>query len=378
MIMLFVQKSFINTLRCIFKIAGCLIKIKHNRILFTTFNGKGYFCNPKYLSRCLEKKDKYDIIWVLNDEISLPNTTCVKFMSLKYFYYYLSSKVIVTNLGFKSFISKPKKQIRIETWHGGGAYKKTDLAIIKDDFIKYRYRLVGEDIDYYVSSCEKFSDVMAYAQSVKYEKFLPYGMPRNDIFFNEQEREYQNRLVRKKYNIDFNKKIVLYAPTWRDDGRTLDVNNLCHCIDKLNNNGEQYCLLYRAHIGDTLQCKDLNAIDVSSYPDMQELLCAADILITDYSSCMWDFSLMYKPCFIYATDIDQYKQERDFYTPMSEWPFPIATNNEELVNNIINFDEAKYIEKVKQHHKALGSYEDGHSCEKVCKLIADICKVNDN
>ena len=105
---------------------------------------------------------------------------------------------------------------------------------------------------------------------------------------------------------------------------------------------------------------------------MQELLCAADILITDYSSCMWDFSLMYKPCFIYATDIDQYKQERDFYTPMSEWPFPIATNTDELINNILNFNQEEYVEKVKQHHKALGSFEDGHACERVCKLIEDI------
>lgn len=105
---------------------------------------------------------------------------------------------------------------------------------------------------------------------------------------------------------------------------------------------------------------------------MQEFLCVADILIMNYSSCMWDFSLMFKPYFIYTTDIDQYKQEHDFYTPMSEWPFPIATNTDELINNILTLNQKEYIQKVKQHHKDLGSYEDGHACEKVYKLIDDI------
>lgn len=371
--MFLIKKILIDILRYIFKVAEVFVNVKPNRILFTTFNGKGYFCNPKYLSLELEKSGKYDIVWVLNDKQSLPNIICVKFMSLKYFYFYLSSRFIITNQGFKSFIPKPKTQIRMETWHGGGAYKKTDLAIIKDKFLSYKYILAGDDIDYYISSSKKFSEVMSYAQHVGSDRFLPYGMPRNDIFFDETNKKLQNKIIRDKYGISFNCKIILYAPTWRDDGRSLDVDNLGHCVDKLNINNPKYVLLYRAHLGDELKCKSNNVINVSSYPDMQELLCAADILITDYSSCMWDFSLMFKPCFIYATDIDQYKQERDFYTPMSEWPFPIATNNEELVNNIINFDEAEYIEKVKQHHKALGSYEDGHATERACKLIEKIC-----
>ena len=116
-----------------------------------------------------------------------------------------------------------------------------------------------------------------------------------------------------------------------------------------------------------------NIVDVSDYPDMQELLCAADILITDYSSSMWDYSFTYKPCFIYANDLDQYKIERDFHTPVNEWPFTIAISNEELAENILEFDQDKYIEKIKKHHHDLGSFEDGHATEKVAKLINDIC-----
>lgn len=367
------KRFLFNLLRSFFIISERFINVHPKRILFTSFNGKGYFCNPKYICEQLEKQGSYDIIWVLNEKDGSLKTKTVKFMSLEYFYVYLSSKVIITNQGFKSFVPKPSGQIRIETWHGGGAYKKTDLAIVKDKFLRYKYKVAGKDIDYYVSSCEIFSKIMSYAQCVDLRKFLPYGMPRNDVLLNKKLRLDINKYIRKQYAIGERIKVILYAPTWRDDGRSLDVDDLCKCVQQLNKENNSYLLLYRAHLGDNIKCELDDAIDVSDYPDMQELLCAADILITDYSSCMWDFSLMYKPCFIFATDIAKYKQERDFYTPMSEWPFPIASNNEELVNNILNFNEADYIEKVKQHHKALGSYEDGHACERVCKLIEEIC-----
>lgn len=82
-----------------------------------------------------------------------------------------------------------------------------------------------------------------------------------------------------------------------------------------------------------------DVIDVSEYVDMQELLCAADVLITDYSSSMWDYSLTGRPCFIYANDLAQYKKERNFHTPITDWPFPMAERNTELQRLILRFDE---------------------------------------
>jgi CDP-glycerol glycerophosphotransferase len=110
-------------------------------------------------------------------------------------------------------------------------------------------------------------------------------------------------------------------------------------------------------------------IDVSDYPDMQDLLCAVDVLITDYSSSIWDFSFTHKPCFLYAPDLEEYKSNRDFYTPIEEWPFPLAKTNQELIENIKNFDSKEYIGKVNKHHKELGSYETGHATEHFCKLL---------
>lgn len=367
-----VQKFLLNTLRLFMNLLSYIFPIKDNRVLFTAFNGKQYSCNPKYIYlKLLELKlNGIDYIWVYNNPDKLHNTLkTVRFMSIKYIYYYLTSRIIVTNQGFKSFIPKSHGQVHIETWHGGGAYKKIDLDIIDDKFKRYKYYISGEDIDYYVSSCNAFSSCMSIAQCVAREKFLPVGMPRNDILINQKQRIATRERIRNLFGIGKEIKIILYAPTWRDNHKEVEVNNLLACLSVKQN----IRLFYRAHHA-TVSSKLMNSviINVSDYPDMQELLCAADILITDYSSCMWDFSLMYKPCFIYATDIEQYKQDRDFYTPMSEWPFPIATNTDELINNILNFDEKSYIEKVKQHHLALGSYEDGHACERICNLIEKI------
>ena len=365
-------------LRQSISLISLILKVKNNRILFTSFNGKQYSCNPKYITEYLLEKnhDKYEVIWVLNNEADklLKKIKVVKYMSFKYIYYYFTSKIIITNMGFKSILKKPKSQYRIETWHGGGAYKKTDLDIFYTKFTKFRYKAVGKEIDYYIASCESFKKVISTAQLVSKNKFLKFGMPRNDIFFNKNKIKAISKKIKEIYDIDKSRTIILYAPTWRDNETSLKIDDIYEIIRRLSNNKIKYVLLYRAHHSSKLinELKKGNIINVTTYPDMQELLCAADILITDYSSCMWDFSLMYKPCFIYATDIDQYKQERDFYTPMSEWPFPIATDTDELISNIVNFNEKEYIEKVKKHHQALGSYEDGHACERVCKLIEDI------
>ena len=131
--------------------------------------------------------------------------------------------------------------------------------------------------------------------------------------------------------------------------------------------------MYRFHHkikeSQAINLKSERLVDVSQYPDMQEILYDADILITDYSSTMWDFSLMFKPCFIYATDLECYRNERDFYTPIEQWPFPVASNNNDLINNIIEFDKIKYDSDVKTHHQLLGNFESGHATESVVKYI---------
>lgn len=374
---LLLQKALLLSLRYFSYLLSYIFPVKSKRLLFNSFNGMQYSCNPKYVYLSLRKLGLWDVewIWVYNPSDKLPeNIKAVRYMSIEFLYYLITSNIIITNYGFKSFIKKPHGQTRIETWHGGGAYKKTDIDAIKNKFNSYKVLVSGRDVDYYISSCRAFSSCMSKAQNVDISKFMPFGMPRNDVLINENVRKKLSEKVRSFFSLEQGAEIILYAPTWRDDGRMLSVNEISTILDSGDKQKGRY-LFYRAHYLTAYNVQlDNRIIDVSAYPDMQELLCAADVLITDYSSCMWDFSLMFKPCFIYATDIEQYKEDRDFYTPMSEWPFPIATNIKQLVQNMTRFDEAAYVEKVKQHHEALGSYEDGHACERVCRLIEEILR----
>ena len=102
---------------------------------------------------------------------------------------------------------------------------------------------------------------------------------------------------------------------------------------------------------------------------MQELLYTADVLFTDYSSCMWDFSLMKKPSFVFATDLNKYINDRDFFMNIYDWPFPIAKDNDELTDNILNFDNNKFNLKINKYLKELGAFEKGSATQKVTDWI---------
>ena len=159
--------------------------------------------------------------------------------------------------------------------------------------------------------------------------------------------------VNKMYGIDDDTKILLYAPTFRDnctlESYKMDYDKLIKALEKRF--GGKWCILLRLHY--KLKYANIpkkyfdKVINATNYPDMQELLCAVDIGITDYSSWMCDFVLTKKPGFLFTLDIDKYVDERGFYYPLESSPFPVCKSNKELVNNILNFDEKKYVQSLK-------------------------------
>ena len=115
-----------------------------------------------------------------------------------------------------------------------------------------------------------------------------------------------------------------------------------------------------------------NVIDATSYPEMQDLILASDVFLSDYSSGIFDAALREIPCFTYATDFDEYKKDRGVYYEMDELPFPYAKNNEELINHILNYDHDAYINKWKQFAKRTGLFETGHAADDISNKIIDI------
>jgi CDP-glycerol glycerophosphotransferase len=292
----------------------------------------------------------------------------------------MTAKYIITTHTIEPCFPIRKNQKIIYTWHGGGAYKKVDDVGI---FKKRRWsrsimrNIRSKMITYVISSCKKFTELHCDIWNITPDKFLPSGMPRNDILFSHDIQIKEK--VYKYYNINTKKKIILYAPTYRGDFRLLrkiEYFSMLKIEEIIKSLGvkyeEDFILLYRTHyIISGCWINIPNIISVSDYPDMQELLCATDVLITDYSSCIWDFSFTFKPCFIYAPDLKKYQVEQGFYTPIEDWPFPLAETNEELMKNIFNFDEEKYKQAIKRHHADLGSYEKGTACEQICRILFD-------
>ena len=386
-----------------FIVARCALKVfyvypvKDNRILFTSFNEKRYFCNPKYITERIlqEEEQSFELIWAVKNiqEFSFlqkEGITLVEYGTIKWLYCLMTAKIYISNYFNLSYIPFRKNQFVLSTWHGGGAYKKVELAVAtRNTFPRRQFtKLRVKNLGMMLSTCRKFSEVMQSAYLIPQEKFFSCGFPRNDHLVN-RDADFLYSKIKKHYRLPFETKILLYAPTYRSQERTflrahltsgkyeIDYPTLRDALKKHFKGN--WCIFFRCHgfiKKKDMGVQDKDFIDVSDYPDMQELLYVADILITDYSSCMWDFSLTYRPCFIFATDIDRYVKDRGLYTLPSEWPFPLARSNEELERNILNFDESDYVKRVKKHHEDLGSYETGHACEKVFELIKRHVKGN--
>ncbi len=354
--------------------------IEKKQLYFQSFGGESISCNPLYIFRYLHNKyPDFMYVWALNHqpETILKNVNYVKINTVKWFKMILSSKVIITNCGFPAYIPYRRKQVLIETWHGGGAYKKVDSAAYLNKNAVYArtkaLSYISNYLTYYISSSQKFSEVMSISHKTKIDKFVQIGMPRNDVFFDETLIKENKNKICAKYALNPNDLIVMYAPTYRNTPSAATFNN---CLDtimlsqKLNDMYNQNVVtLFRGH--HVLKSNSITSFDydVSDYPDMQELLCATDILITDYSSSMWDYSFLYRPCFLFAPDIDEYMAKRGFYTDPYSWGFPICKNNNELANAITNFDNTQFVAAMKKHHSNLVSYENGIATEKISEQI---------
>lgn len=355
--------------------------VRENRITLLNDMSYTYGDSMKYLYLYIKKKRKnrYEIIYPLK---SLPRkrpegVITVKKNTLQYYYYLLTSRVIITNAGGVSFIPKRKGQMIINTWHGGGPYKKTSTSVFQGFFYNREVQLNARQIDYMLSACEYNTVYEFLSMGIAKEKCIASGLPRNDLFF----RNYQkiSEKVRKYFNIEHDTKIVLYAPTFRLEAdsytgkkvRSLNALDYDRTIAALQDRfGGRWAAAVRLHpkLGGREDAYD-NVIHMTQYPDVQELLCAADVLITDYSSVMWDFSLTGKPVFLYMEDLEACKRKPGFYMPPQEWPYTIAQTNEELMRNIAEFDEAAYKKLLQEHYKRSGSSEKGNACETVLNLM---------
>ena len=258
------------------------------------------------------------------------------------------------------------KNIVVQLWHAPGAFKKFGGSV---DF-KSRKILekVSKNTDYLIVSSSNIQDYYSEAFQIPKTKIKPLGLPRADYYFENHDIDDLKSKFFEKYDLSGDKKIVLYAPTFRDEEKYNNVFNYLD-LEKFNDSlGDEYILALRLHpkikkfYSGEISSKG-KYINCSDYPSEQELLLISDILITDYSSIMIEFALLNKPIIFFTYDFESYlTQERGFYFDFkSTVPGPVVYDSNQLIDVIKSnsFDENKISEFVKtQFNEAMEDFNE--------------------
>ena len=355
-----------------------VLPINNKRIAFIGLTGGEtyeYCDNLKYLCEYLQKQEaqEFEFIWLVSQpekyaNIARDNIHFYKHYTLGAFAKLLTSKVVVTSGAYVPWFAFRKSQYVIDTWHGGGAYKK----IANNGNTQF----LANNIDLFLSSCQKATDYLIRGAFAYQGEVMDCGLPRNDFLVNGK-KDASCAKVKKHFGIGKEDKVLLYAPTYRQntDKVIFDSDDLQR---QLSQGGERWHILTHTHRYENEQSNisiiGKAAIDASGYPDVQELLCATDLLVTDYSSIIWDYSLLMRPCCLYAPDVEEYLAMTGFYVDIHKWPFLLLSSWEDLTAFVINYNLPVIQENIRAHHEFMGSFEQGNACTDVAERILEVCK----
>ena len=363
-----------------------IFPIKKNKVIATAFGGIRYGDNQKPMLEALhEICPETEIVWVKKRgyEYELPEwMRCIHFWTLRWFYEYATAKIWINNCLTPDYFLKRKGQLYIETWHGGLGIKKVfgDVQTRKTQRYKKQLERAAKLADVFISNSDHLSAI--YRNTLCYNgPIWKCGYPMNDILFTENPQITEK--VKKALNIPATSKILLYAPTHRDkfvtDDRVDDsvfFNNFTALQHSLSLKfGGEWTILLRWHQSQMKMLSETKipsgVVNATCYPDMQELLMATDVMMSDYSSCIFDAAMRRIPCFIYASDYEEYKKYRGVYYEMEELPFPYAKNNDELEQNVKAFDMEDYLKKWDAFTVRMGLNETGHAAKDIAEKMAD-------
>ncbi|WP_239740968.1 MULTISPECIES: CDP-glycerol glycerophosphotransferase family protein [unclassified Mammaliicoccus] len=384
-------RKFLSTARSNHYSVKQFIKTIDNTIIYESFNGKSFADSPRMLYFYLiEKLPEYNHVVVTDNErltkkLAELNIESVKKNSKKYFELYAGSRVWIANTRLSPQIQKKANQLYIQTWHGTPLKKlandQTVISIPDVTLEEYNYGFNKETSrwDYLLSPSEIATQRFKSAFNLKNEQILTLGYPRNDelIKFNNKEHIHQ---LKHKYNIPTDKKVILYAPTWRDNDRA-DIGHynfkLKLDLDSFNNQlGNEYILVIRAHylVSEYLNLDIYeNIYDLSKANDVNELFLMSDILITDYSSVYFDYANLQRPILFFAYDKEEYANDiRGFYVPYEkELPGPIFKTNNDLISYIKNksYEGIPHSDKYKLFTQKYNYLDDGKATSRVGENI---------
>lgn len=361
-----------------------LFPIKKNKIAVVSFFGNGYGDNAKYvIDELLSQTKDYDIAWITkkNGQCFPAGVRAVAYHSLKGIYEQCTARVWIDNSRKPGYVRKRKGQYYINTWHGNTALKKVEKDV--EGVLPYYYvnaaKRDSKMVDVLLSSGKW--DTQIYRNAFWYEgDIVECGYPRQDILFQNDIN--QKAEIKRKLGIKKEDKVLLYAPTFRSGNRAGDISVYSLDYKRVLNVLEQrfggaWRGMVRLHpnvaaLGSKLKIPS-DIINVTDYPDMQELMLIADCVISDYSSALVEAGAVGKCGFVFAVDFAEYMKERDVYFALEDLPFRIAKSNDELIEQIKLFDESEYEEKSKHYYDDIcGINREGKASKAVVDMIKKV------
>lgn len=348
------------------------VSLRNNTVLFESFQGK-YIGDSPYdiFLEMQRRKPEMDFVWAVNSQTKAPEgSRSVRWGSWEWLRTLASAKYLVNNSNFPWFFRKAPGQVYLQTWHGTPLKKLGRDIPGATNMIGHQSTMEREakNWDYLLAPNEFFAEVFPRAYNYSGTCLLT-GYPRNDRLVRAHNSERQ--AIRKKLGVADATKLVLYAPTWRDYKRTVTGNwDAVNYLDSGLQLPEGMRLMFRGHHA-TMQAHSdsvaKDAIDVTDYPDITDLFLAADILITDYSSVMFDFTVTGKPVLFFAPDLDRYRADRGFYLDYeTQLPGPILKTSDEVVQALAQVEQIikKYSKAYAAWVKKYNALEDGQAAKR--------------
>lgn len=358
-----------------------IFPIDNKKIVIQCFKDMGYCDSPKYIcEELIKRKTNYQIVWLTKKEYEYQFPAIIKLVPVNSFRAIkelVTAKIWIDNCRKASWVRKRTHQLYLETWHNGISLKRVEKEAEK--VLTKTYLRTAQNDSKMVNAFLSNSDFATkrLRNSFWYSgHVLEYGLPRNDILFKHSNTAFTQKIKIKVANslgIPYENKILLYAPTFRHDFSTESYIKDYHDIISILNRNSKWSIV--EHFHPNVQhfnpmCKhSKESINADKYEDFQELLLVSDILITDYSSSMFEFSFMKKPVFLYTPDIEEYIRDRNFTFRLKDLPWTQSKTTKDLAKSIENYNKEMYLKNLDKFMQNLRIYDTGEASQKTVDFL---------
>ncbi len=380
-----------KTIKCLYRMTYRFIPTNKKTVLFIAFHGRGYTDNPRSLYEYMIKQDRfkdYRFIWAIKNhkqkKIDIAGAKVIEYFSIPYFYYLARSHYWVVNCKLPMYVLKKKNQVYLQTWHGTPLKKLAyDIEVpegttfyrsgMTEDMMHETYRQDVEKYNYMISPSAFTTEVFQSAFRINKERLIETGYPRNDLLSNYSLEDVLQ--IKKQLGIPLDKKVLLYAPTWRDNsyvtkGYTFKLE--VHFDKWQKALQDDYVVIFKPHY------LIVNDFDIDQFKgfvyfvppeeDIRNLYIISDALITDYSSVFFDYAILKRPIYFYMYDLASYRDElRGFYLDIyQDLPGKIIEDENLLLEEMKKpFD----YQKMSLFNQKFNNHEDGLASQRVVNIV---------